>query len=160
MKFAILNGQTMKLSKVAISLPFGLGSAEFEPSQEDRDTAWDLYVELMTRVASQEIGRTDGLLRETLNSLYSLFDITREILRSRGPSIGQDPYSVGAIAIQVLNKGIRPFLAKWHPLLLAHEEKRAPGVSIIEHEAAWPLTKQFRDELTSLQSEIKKYAIE
>jgi hypothetical protein len=56
-------------------------------------------------------------MREAMNSLYSLFGSTREILRKAGPTVGASHDSVGGIAIAVLNKGLRPFLSKWHPLL-------------------------------------------
>lgn len=65
-----------------------------------------------------------GLVREALNSLYSLFGTTRGVLKAAGPDVGASRDSVGGIAlaqpaagIAVLNNGLRPFLAKWHPLL-------------------------------------------
>jgi hypothetical protein len=100
-----------KLKKVAISLPFGIGSAS-------------LYVELVTRIAVQSLEFDQGLVREALNSLYSLFGTTREVLKAAGPDVGASKNSVGGIAIAVLNNGLRPFLAKWHPVLQAWEARR------------------------------------
>lgn len=72
-----------------------------------------------------------------MNSLYSLFGTTREVLKVAGPNVGASRDSVGGIAIAVLNNGLRPFLAKWHPLLQAWEARRAVGVSSKEHEQSW-----------------------
>jgi hypothetical protein len=119
-----------KLKKVTVSLPFGLGSAEWEADSTQRSAAWALYVELVTRIAVQELEQDAGLVREAMNSLYTLFGTTREILRSSGPDVGATRDSVGGLAIAVLNKGLRPFLSKWHPLLQIWEAKRPTNVSV------------------------------
>jgi hypothetical protein len=113
-----------KLKKVAISLPFGIGSAEWETDTTELKAAWSLYVELVTRIAVQSLEFDQGLVREALNSLYSLFGTTREVLKAAGPDVGASKNSVGGIAIAVLNNGLRPFLAKWHPVLQAWEARR------------------------------------
>ena len=114
-----------KLKKVAISLPFGIGGAEWEADPAERRAAWSLYVELVTRISVQPLGHKEGLLREALSSLHSIFGSTRQILREAGPDVGGSYESVGGIAIAVLNRGLRPFLAKWHPSLQAWEVQRS-----------------------------------
>ncbi len=44
-----------------------------------------MYVELVTRITVVELKPDEGLLREALNSLYSLFDTTRQILENTDP---------------------------------------------------------------------------
>lgn len=44
-----------KLKKVSVSLPFGIGSAEWEADPTERRAAWSLYVELVTRIAVQTL---------------------------------------------------------------------------------------------------------
>jgi hypothetical protein len=100
------------LKKVSVSLPFGIGSAEWEADSTQRNAAWSLYVELVTRVAVQSIGADQGTVREAMISLYSLFSSTCEILKAAGPSVGASHDSVGGIAIAVLNNGLCPFLSK------------------------------------------------
>ena len=100
------------LKSVTVSLPFGIGSASWEADPTERHAAWELYIELVTRVAVQSLSTEEGLMREALNSLYSLFGSTREILRKAGPKVGASRQSVGGIAIAVLNNGLRPFLSK------------------------------------------------
>ena len=146
------------LKKVSVSLPFGIGSAEWESDPKERIAAWSLYVELVTRIAVQPLGIDFGLLREVLNSLYSLFETTREILKEAGPDVGASHESVGGIAIIVLNNGLRPFLSKWHPLLQAWEAKRPADLSPKEHEQNWSEEPKAREELAKLRSDLEQYA--
>ena len=147
-----------KLTKVSIKLPFGIGGAEWEADPTERRAAWSLYVELVTRVAVQELELDIGLSREALSSLYSLFGSTRQILREAGPNVGCSRESVGGIAIAVLNRGLRPFLCKWHPLLETWENQRDPKISPKEHESFWPKENEFRAELNALRDDLDKYA--
>jgi hypothetical protein len=145
-------------TKLTVGLPFNLGQLEFEPDETQQKAAWELYVELTTRIAVQPLGPEEGLMREALSSLYNIFGATREILRRAGPSVAQGPHSFGPMAIEVLNKGLRPFLAKWHPLLLAHEQKRPIDVSARDHERSWEKFEEFRKELVKVQEQMMIYA--
>ena len=144
-------GSPAKLKKVAVSLPFGLGSAEWETDSTQRNAAWALYVELVTRIAVQELADDAGLVREAMNSLYTLFGTTREILRSAGPDVGATHDSVGGLAIAVLNKGLRPFLSHWHPVLQIWEAQRPIDRSPKDHEVLWTGEKTARQELSALR---------
>ena len=73
----------MNRIKVSLSLPFNLGSSEWEPDDAERRAAWSLYVELVAHIAVEPLDGHDGLLREMLSSLHSPFAITREIVRKR-----------------------------------------------------------------------------
>lgn len=147
-----------ELKSVSVSLPFGIGSATWESDPTERHAAWELYVELVTRVAVQSLGTEEGLMREALNSLYSLFGSTREILRKAGPKVGASRQSVGGIAIAVLNNGLRPFLSKWHPQLQEWEVKKTDGVSAPAHEKAWEHEPELRTALEKLRQELEQYA--
>ena len=146
------------LKKVSISLPFGIGSAEWESDATERRTAWSLYVELATRIAVQPLEVDQGLLREVLNSLYQLFPATREVLKAAGPDVGASHSSVGGIAIAVLNNGLRPFLSKWHPRLSHWEEQRTTQVNPQDHERVWPEAADLRSELETLRLDLAQYA--
>ena len=147
-----------KLKKVSVHLPFGIGGAEWEADVTERKAAWSLYVELVTRITVQSLEADEGLLREALNSLHSMFAITRQILREAGPDVGISSSSVGGIAIAVLNKGLRPFLSKWHPLLQTWEAQKPPTTSPKDHEKNWSLEPQMRQELLLLGKELEQYA--
>lgn len=146
------------LKKVSVSLPFGIGSAQWEADPTERNAAWSLYIELVTRIAVQSLEVDQGTVREALNSLYSLFGSTREILREAGPNVGASHDSVGGIAIAVLNNGLRPFLSKWHPLLQAWEAKCNSNLSPREHEKNWADEPRLRIELSALRADLEKYA--
>ncbi len=146
------------LKQVTVNLPFGIGGASWEADPTERNAAWELYVELVTRVAVQSLNPQEGLVREAMNSLYSLFGSTREILRKAGPNVGASHDSVGGIAIAVLNNGLRPFLSKWHPLLQDWEEQKADGLSPQVHEKAWDKDIVVRGELDALRADLEQYA--
>ncbi|ASC73463.1 hypothetical protein XM38_044300 [Halomicronema hongdechloris C2206] len=146
------------LKSVTVSLPFGIGSAAWEADPTERNAAWELYIELVTRVAVQSLATEVGTVREAMNSLYSLFGSTREILRKAGPQVGASKDSVGGIAIAVLNNGLRPFLSKWHPLLQAWEVKKPADLSPQAHEKAWEQEPVLRQELEALRRDLEQYA--
>jgi hypothetical protein len=154
-----MKGNPAVLKKVSVSLPFGIGSAEWQADPTERRAAWSLYVELVTRIAVQPLEVDEGLLREALNSLYSLFGTTREILKEAGPDVGASRNSVGGIAIAVLNMGLRPFLSKWHPRLQAWEAKRPPERSPREHEQQWAEGPELRNALADLRHDLELYAL-
>ncbi len=151
-------GDPARLTKVSINLPFGIGGAEWEADPAERRAAWSLYVELVTRVAVEPLGDEEGVLREALTSLHSLFSTTREVLKEAGPDVGASRQSVGGIAIAVLNRGLRPFLAKWHPRLQAWEVQRDSHVSPRAHEREWPDEPALRTALDELRKDLSKYA--
>lgn len=146
------------LKQVTVSLPFGIGSATWEADPTERNAAWELYVELVTRVTVQNLDPHEGMVREAMNSLYSLFGSTREILRKAGAKVGASHDSVGGIAISVLNNRLRPFLSKWHPLLLEWEEQKANGISSKAREKNLDKEVIFRNELESLRKGLEQYA--
>jgi hypothetical protein len=84
------SGWSTKQVQVKLAIPFiGEISGIWEPDEAERRAAWELYVELVTRVAVVQLGPVEGLLREALSSLREVFGITREILRRYGPAVTQ-----------------------------------------------------------------------
>lgn len=157
----MLQKDLRKLTKVSLNLPFGIGGTEWEPDDTERRAAWSLFIELITRVSIEplEAEKDQGLMREALASLHSLFATTRQILREAGPNIGASHRSVGGIAITVLNKGLRPFLSKWHPSLQSWEAQRPLSISPQEHEINWKYQEQLRKELEQLRHSLQEYAV-
>lgn len=128
-----------KLTTVKLNAKFL--EAEFEFRNADKFAAWDLYIELLTRVATQRLLPQDGDEATALTSIYSLFNTTREILKEHGP----ESIKFAQIAIPVLNQIIRPFTAKWHKMKL-------------EGGFEDPITcKEFRNELETLQTKLHNY---
>ncbi|MEL7118220.1 MAG: hypothetical protein AAFO07_02230, partial [Bacteroidota bacterium] len=114
---------------------------EFSFNNVDKKAAWEMYVELLTRITTQRLAPEDGDEKTALDSVFSLFEITRSILKSYGP----DAIEFAKIAIIVLNQIIRPFTAKWHKKSLAGAFEDSSS------------NKVFREELTALQEELRKY---
>ena len=90
----------LKSIEVNLTLPYIGGiRGDWEPNDEERKAAWELYIEFVTRISVVELKSGEGILREALNSLYSLFGITREILRKYGPDVAKpsknNEYSFG-----------------------------------------------------------------
>jgi hypothetical protein len=147
----------VKATKLVVGLPFSLGSLELQNDEVQQRAAWSLYVELSTRIAVQPLDENEGILREALTSLYNVFNITRQILREAGPDVAKGPKSLGWIAIDVLNKGLRPFLVKWHPLLKAYEEKKLVDLTTVEHERKWERSPELRKELELVRQQMVIY---
>ena len=98
-----------------IRLNFSAVQLEISFKDVDKDAAWDLYVELLTRIVTQPLPAEAGDEKTALDSVYSLFPTTREILRRRG----REAIAFSKVAIPVLNQVVRPFTAKWHRESLA-----------------------------------------
>jgi hypothetical protein len=149
---------------VRISVPFvGEVAGVWEPADAERSAAWELYVEMVTRVTVVELGPHEGTLREALTSFYSLFDTTRGILRRYGPAVAPrrsaGQLSFGALAVTVLNGALRPVLARWHPLLTAYESTRPADVDPIAHEHRWERAAELRAELTQARAVLTDLAV-
>ena len=125
----------------SLKLNIGFLNAEFKPSDSDRHSAWELYVELLTRITTQPLPVEHGDEKTALDSVFAIFGLTREILRKHGP--GSNEFD--KLAIPVLNQIIRPFTAKWHKLSLGG----AFADSAKCHE--------FRTELSTLQPQLRHY---
>lgn len=128
------------LSSLKISL--GFLEAEFAPRDPDRAAAWELYIELLTRVTTQHLPPGQGDEATALESVHALFPLTREILRRHGAGCGE----FAKLAIPVLNQMIRPFTARWHRLVLAGALSEAARCA------------EFRTELAALQVSLRRYA--
>ena len=127
-----------------------------------QQAAWELYVELVTRVATQQLGPGQGLLREALSSLHSLFPETRRILKQYGPRVAlateSGALSLAQISLLVLNRHLRPLLSEWHPRLQAHEALRRPKIAPADHERAWSDHESLRSEIERVRKVLVSYA--
>ncbi len=121
-----------------LQLSAGFLDLEFAPTDHERRAAWDLYVELATRVATQPLHDEQGADGSALASLHALFGVTRGVLKQYGPGA----QNFARVAVAVLNEVLRPFLSRWHPRLDA--QGRVP-----EAERA-----AFRAELREMQRQL------
>ena len=131
-----------KWSLTGLKINVGVLDAEFKPSDPDRDAAWALYIELVTRITTQPLPREHGDEAAALKSIHNLFELTRELLKAPGARHARE---FAKIAVVVLNQKVRPFTAKWHKLSLAGAFDDAAQRTV------------FRDELEALQVELLHY---
>ena len=125
------------------SLKINLGILQLEVKTNDatRFAAWEMYIELLTRVATQILEDDEGDEQAALKSLYEVFPVTREILRKYGP----DCVRLAYIAIPFLNQVLRPFTAKWHKKQLADGIRETGSKT------------EFREDLKRLQKLVAGY---
>ncbi len=111
----------------------------FQPA--DKDAAWELYIEMLTKVVTQPLPSEAGDEKVALDSVFSLFPTTRAILRQHG----RKTIEFSKVAIPVLNQVVRPFTAKWHKESLAGAFKDTAK------------QEEFREELAILQKDLRHY---
>ena len=125
-----------------IKLNVGFAELEFAPTEDDQTAAWDMYVELLTRITTQKLPDGFGDEATALESVYSIFPTTREILKTKG----RQATEFTKVAIIVLNQVVRPFTAKWH-------KKQIEDAFFHVEECV-----EFRNELRVLQNQLKSYS--
>ena len=84
------------------------------------------------------------------------------MLRKYGPDIAEPKpsgqFNFGYLAVTILNTGLRPLLARWHPALKRWEEQCPPGTSPAAHEHAWPRVDELRADLEKTRQSLTDYA--
>jgi len=99
-----------------IEIGVGSNKVKIRPNHEDLQIAYRLWVELKTRKLGLLFEEDHDVIADVYSSWYDFFRITRELIKSvpvakvRGAESTQ--LLVG-LAIDVLNKSIRPHLTKW-----------------------------------------------
>lgn len=129
------------LSKLKVNA--GFLDAEFVPNDQEKDAAWAMYMELLTRITTQALPADHGDDAAALASVHQLFPITREILRAPG---ARHADKFAKVAIVILNQKVRPFTAYWHRASLAG--------AFDDPEQC----RRFRQELVDLQAVLVRYA--
>lgn len=127
------------MSSLKITVPFL--EMDWAPKDKDKDAAWELYIELLTRITTQPLVAEHGDEKTALESVYKIFQLTRETIKHHG----RECIEFTKIAVVVLNQIIRPFTAKWHLLVLEHAFRDSEKCRI------------FREELSVLQSKLQIY---
>lgn len=127
------------MTSLKINSPFL--EMEWAPRDNDKDAAWELYIELLTRIATQHLHPDHGDEETALRSIYSLFGLTREVIKRQG----RQCIEFTKIAVVILNQIVRPFTAKWHKLSIqkAFDDPKKCEV--------------FRKELSDLQVSLRNY---
>lgn len=115
---------------------------ELKFQDADKKAAWELYVELLTRITTQQLKVEHGDEATALKSIHNIFGITRDILKK----YGTDCIEFAKISIVILNQIVRPFTAKWHRISLNEGFKEEKNCI------------DFRKELEPLRLDLIKYS--
>ena len=130
-------GDTPLLSKAFVTR---WGGERWEPKDVDRKAAGKLHVEVASRISTQRLGYLDGVEKSALDSVYALFQRTRDI----GDEFPESRH-FDALAWDVLNTRVRPFTAKWHC------ESQRGALTALD------ATDEFRAELATLQPLLQRF---
>ena len=149
------------ISKGTFSLDLFFLKLETELSEEDRQCAWEFYVELSTRVAvvgklgDKEAANFDGeLWSESMESLYAFFKECRLIMRRFPVGRIKDPRQehLGRFIHRILENVVRPFLEKWNARFRPWWAKASRGEgSPYELQAGFPERQEFLADWTALR---------
>ncbi|MFT4908196.1 MAG: hypothetical protein ACI978_002285 [Oleispira sp.] len=85
-------------------------------SPSDRDAAWSMYVELDTRIATNEF--IHGDIESALSSLAAIFSMHRDISKQHGHRCRR----YYALTSKSLNEQLRPFTSKYHEQIKQQKE--------------------------------------
>jgi hypothetical protein len=97
---------------------------EFSLTEGQRQVGWRIYVQLVSRVATQPVAAGSGTLRGSLQSYYTLMQTLRDDLRDFPPGAppgGEKQDTVETVTCWILN-AVRALLAKWHQPLKDYED--------------------------------------
>jgi hypothetical protein len=112
-----------EIKEGSFELDLGLVKLGAKLSEDDRQCAWELYTEIVTRVAV--VGKrhdwtcedfSGELYAESLDSLYNFFRECRGIMRKFpvGKLKESKQEHLGVLINRILNDVFRPFLEKWN----------------------------------------------
>jgi len=158
------------LNHGSFSLNFGFITLTGNLTDEDRQCAWEFYVELSTRVAVT--GKRDDpdcknfegeLYVESLDSLYSFFKESRKIMRKFpvGRILANNNNHLGALINRALNDVIRRFLERWHVAYRYWWENESNKlVPPIERQRLFPEHEKFINEWTDVRWLMRRLAEE
>jgi hypothetical protein len=114
------NNKSIDKDIIPIKIKYKIGGAEIEyqivRNYQNVEIAYKIYIELITRKAAIEIEKDKDVIIEVYNSWYSLFQITRDELKSlNGKLLKDNKTSKELIRLltDILNKGLRPHLTEY-----------------------------------------------
>ena len=114
--------------------------SEWKPNEAGKDAAWELYIELATRVVTQDLDYTYENEKSALESINKVFGLTRVIIKK----YKRDCIEFSKIAVVILNQKVRPFTSKWHRISVVDGFDDANS-------------REFRSELENMQKILRLY---
>ena len=119
-KYFFINKNKYEVGLEPVELVLAIGNShityKIRRNYENLEIAHRIFIELITRKAAIPIDEINDVIKEVYDSWYSLFQITRnEIKTFTGESLQNDNQAQQLIkmATDVLNKGLRPHLTQY-----------------------------------------------
>lgn len=154
-----------KLESLDINLG-GIGKASLRPTLEDVQVAHKIWTELVTRKAAMPIDPEHDVIVEVYNSWYALFGRVRELIAELPPHlVREDPATreLIRIAIESLNKGLRPHLTRWQARFrnwYAQQEEKLKTQTPQEVQKQFPEYEALMSDMRTVNQQLIQYAEE
>jgi hypothetical protein len=154
-----------ELSEGGFTLNFGILKLSGKLSEQDRQCAWQLYTEIVTRVAVSGKRRdatsadfTGEVLVESLASLHAFFQEAREIMKSFpvGKLKEKQQSHLGTLIHDLLADVLRPFLEKWQAHLRSWWDSQDKAEDWFELQKKYPRYDELLKDWTYLRKLMRK----
>lgn len=156
-----------------VKLKYKIGGVEMEyeiiRNYQNIEIAHKIYIELITRKATIEFEEDKDVIIEVYNSWYTLFQITREELKTINGRLLKDNNTstqLTKLLTDILNKGLRPHLTeyqakfrKWYSEQLESNKTQSPQQIQANYEDIVPLMtsiKEVNSTLVEYSEQLKK----
>ena len=104
----------MEISEAELGI--GQSKVTLRPNHSDVQIAYKLWVEVSTRKIGLPIDLEHDVIAEIYDSWYQFFQVTRELIKdipARKIRGSESTEKLVDVAVDVLNKGLRPHLTTW-----------------------------------------------
>jgi hypothetical protein len=155
-----------EIKEGSFQLDLGLVKLEAKLSEDDRQCAWELYTEIVTRVAvvgkRRDLSCEDfsgELYAESLDSLYNFFRECRGIMRKFpvGKLKESKQEHLGVLINRILNDVFRPFMERWNGPYRAWWVTATDGKgSVYEIQSQFPRLRDFLTDWRDLRRIMRK----
>jgi hypothetical protein len=167
------NANAVEKNLDLVNLKYKIGGVEMEyeiiRNYQNIEIAHKIYIELITRKAAIEFEEDKDVIIEVYNSWYTLFQITREELKSINGRLLKDNNTstqLTKLLTDILNKGLRPHLTeyqakfrKWYSEQLESNKTESPQQIQAKYEDIVLLTtsiKEVNSTLVEYSKQLKK----
>lgn len=155
-----------EISEGSFTINFGVVKLGGKLSEQDRQCAWQLYTEIVTRVAVTGKRRDETssdysgeLIAESLSSLHAFFQEARQIMKDFpvGKLKEKNQSHLGLLIHDLLADVLRPFLEKWQSDFRAWwEQQDRSELSWFELQEKYPKFKELLADWTHLRKLMRK----
>ncbi len=158
----ILTGWYSKYYSTAdITVHLPGGSLNLAVNRQDKVSAWKIYNQINTRIASVDFNEDYDSFVNVNKSLYELFKVIREELANIPvEKIKDENNTLVDFYHDLLNKGIRPYLSRWHiPISHYVEANKGDGKrSLLEIEKSFPQRQEMLKDMKAMNLRMKDYS--